>query len=212
MIHTHTHTHTRSVGLIWTRDRPVAETSTWQNTTVTTDIHAPGGIRTHNPTKWADAEPRLSPRGHWDRLVTFPMYKITSSISNGIVNLQKLFKQEKYIHKVFIQSQHINIQSTVHSFGYMFRFYQTILRPIFIIWRYVRSMYAYIMGYHIFYTQCECVCVCVCVCVCIYIVICIHIYIWPTALEGGEGSASRPGRYLPPGKSRYPLYRRLGGP
>jgi hypothetical protein len=33
-----------------------------------------------------------------------------------------------------------------------------------------------------------------------------------TALEGGEGSASRPGRFLPPGKTRYPLYRRLGGP
>ena len=33
-----------------------------------------------------------------------------------------------------------------------------------------------------------------------------------TALEEGEGSASRPGRSLPPGKTRYPLYRRLGGP
>ena len=33
-----------------------------------------------------------------------------------------------------------------------------------------------------------------------------------TALEGGEGSVSRPGRSLPPGKTRYPLYRRLGGP
>jgi hypothetical protein len=33
-----------------------------------------------------------------------------------------------------------------------------------------------------------------------------------TALEGGEGSASRPGRSLPPGKIRYPLYRRLCGP
>ena len=31
-------------------------------------------------------------------------------------------------------------------------------------------------------------------------------------LEGGEWSASRPGRTLPPGKTRYPLYRRLGGP
>jgi hypothetical protein len=28
----------------------------------------------------------------------------------------------------------------------------------------------------------------------------------------GEGSASRPGRSLPPGKNQYPLYRRLGGP
>jgi len=30
--------------------------------------------------------------------------------------------------------------------------------------------------------------------------------------RGGEGSTSRPGRSLPPGKTRYPLYRRLGGP
>jgi hypothetical protein len=28
----------------------------------------------------------------------------------------------------------------------------------------------------------------------------------------GEGSASRPGRSLPPGKTPYPLYRKLGGP
>ena len=33
-----------------------------------------------------------------------------------------------------------------------------------------------------------------------------------TALEGGQWSAARPGRTLPPGKTRYPLYRRLGGP
>jgi hypothetical protein len=33
-----------------------------------------------------------------------------------------------------------------------------------------------------------------------------------TALEGGEGSASRSGRSLPPEKTRYSLYRRLGGP
>ena len=31
------------------------------------------------------------------------------------------------------------------------------------------------------------------------------------ALEGGEGSASRPGSTLPPGKNRYPFYGRLGG-
>ena len=31
------------------------------------------------------------------------------------------------------------------------------------------------------------------------------------ALEVGEWSAARPGRNLPPGKTRYPLYRRLGG-
>jgi hypothetical protein len=32
------------------------------------------------------------------------------------------------------------------------------------------------------------------------------------ALEGGDWSATRPGRTLLPGKTRYPLYRRLGGP
>ena len=32
------------------------------------------------------------------------------------------------------------------------------------------------------------------------------------ALEGGEWSAARPCRTLPPGKTRYPLYRRVGGP
>ena len=33
-----------------------------------------------------------------------------------------------------------------------------------------------------------------------------------SALEGAEGSASRPGHTLSPGKTRYPLYRRLDGP
>jgi hypothetical protein len=32
------------------------------------------------------------------------------------------------------------------------------------------------------------------------------------AVERGEGSAPRPGRFLPPGKTRYPLYRRMSGP
>ena len=32
------------------------------------------------------------------------------------------------------------------------------------------------------------------------------------ALEGGECLAVRPGRTLPPGKTRYPFYRRLGEP
>ena len=33
-----------------------------------------------------------------------------------------------------------------------------------------------------------------------------------SALEGGEGLASRPGRTLRPGKTPYSFYRRLGGP
>ena len=30
--------------------------------------------------------------------------------------------------------------------------------------------------------------------------------------KGGEWSAARPGRTLTPGKTRYPFYRRVGGP
>ena len=55
-----------SVGLLWTSDQPDAETSTRQNTTLTTDRHPYlGGIRTHNPSKRAAAYPLLKPRGHW---------------------------------------------------------------------------------------------------------------------------------------------------
>jgi hypothetical protein len=32
-----------------------------------------------------------------------------------------------------------------------------------------------------------------------------------STLEGGEWSSAHPGRTLPPGKTRYPLHRRLGG-
>jgi hypothetical protein len=32
-----------------------------------TNIHAPGGIRIHDPSKRAAADPRLKPHGHWDR-------------------------------------------------------------------------------------------------------------------------------------------------
>jgi hypothetical protein len=49
------HTETpHSVGLLSASDRPDAETSTWQHTTLTTDRHpCPGGIQTHNPWKQA---------------------------------------------------------------------------------------------------------------------------------------------------------------
>ena len=42
-----------SVALLWTSDQPVAETRTWKHTTLRTDIHGPGGIRTRNPSKRA---------------------------------------------------------------------------------------------------------------------------------------------------------------
>jgi hypothetical protein len=46
-------------------------TSTWQNVqhSQETDTHATGRIRTRIPSKRMDADPRLRPRGHSDRLL-----------------------------------------------------------------------------------------------------------------------------------------------
>jgi hypothetical protein len=56
-----------SVGLLWRRDRSVAETSTWQHKrSQKTNIHSPGGIRTHDPSNRSAAAPRLRLRCHWD--------------------------------------------------------------------------------------------------------------------------------------------------
>ena len=56
----------QSVWLLWMSDQSIAETSTWQHTTLTTIIHAPGGIRTHNQRRRVAADLRLWPYGHWD--------------------------------------------------------------------------------------------------------------------------------------------------
>jgi hypothetical protein len=53
-----------SIGLR-TSDRPVAETFTWQHTTLTRSAHpCPGGIRPRNLRKRAVVDPRLRPRSH----------------------------------------------------------------------------------------------------------------------------------------------------
>ena len=65
----HTNDAPQSVGLLWTSDQLVAETSTWQHSqhSQQTNIHAPAGIRTNDLSRRAAAEPRLRPRGHWGR-------------------------------------------------------------------------------------------------------------------------------------------------
>ena len=37
-----------------------------------TNIHAPGGIRTRNPSRQSAADPRPRPLGHWDRRIRSP--------------------------------------------------------------------------------------------------------------------------------------------
>jgi len=88
--YSHTHTHIQSVGLPWTSDWPVAQTSTSQHTTLTTDrplpqntqhsqqtnFRAADGIRTRNPTKQTAADPRLRRHGHWNRRVLYTVMNI----------------------------------------------------------------------------------------------------------------------------------------
>ena len=66
-LQSHTDT-THSVGLLWTSDRPIVETSTLkQKHSQETEIDVSGGIRTGNPSKRAATDLRLRPRGHWDQ-------------------------------------------------------------------------------------------------------------------------------------------------
>ena len=56
--------------LLSTSDQPVAETLTWQHTTLTADIRARGGTRTRNLSRRTTAVLRLRPLGHWEEYVT----------------------------------------------------------------------------------------------------------------------------------------------
>jgi hypothetical protein len=68
---------THKVGLLWTSDQPIADASTYTGQhnieTHETNIHAPSGIRTHDPCNQAAADLRLRPRGYWDRELPIPV-------------------------------------------------------------------------------------------------------------------------------------------
>jgi hypothetical protein len=56
------------MGLLWTViGRALRTIPEYTQGSLGTYIHAPGGIRTRNPSKRTAADPRLRPRGHWDR-------------------------------------------------------------------------------------------------------------------------------------------------
>ena len=60
----------QSVCLLFTMDWPDAKTTHNTHnskTSMNPEGFEPGGIRTRNPNKQAAADPRLRPRGHWDR-------------------------------------------------------------------------------------------------------------------------------------------------
>jgi hypothetical protein len=61
----HSVTHARSVGPLWTSDQPIAETSTWQCTTLTTDRY---------PCPWWDSNPQFQQESfHDNQLIKYFM-------------------------------------------------------------------------------------------------------------------------------------------
>ena len=81
----HTQTHTHSIGLPWTSDRPVADTSTWQNTTFTkTNIHGDGRIRTRNPSKPAALDPHKNRAATGSAQITFQTKNNRKTLMFGI--------------------------------------------------------------------------------------------------------------------------------
>jgi hypothetical protein len=92
-----THTHTpQSVGLLWTRDRPVTEIPTWQHTTLTRDKHpCPRWDSNHDPSKRSAAVLRIRPRCRWDRrnhYVLFQSCVPTTGIFNKCTKNCALYK------------------------------------------------------------------------------------------------------------------------
>jgi hypothetical protein len=81
-----THNASQSVGLLWTSGQLVAETSTWQHITHTTDKHpCPGGIRTYDRRRRATVDLLLRPRGHWDRWSYKKYHNYTVKFTGDVV-------------------------------------------------------------------------------------------------------------------------------
>jgi hypothetical protein len=78
----HTQNTPHSAGHLWTNDQSDAETSTWQQTTLTRDKQpCPRRDLNHSPSKRTTANSRLRPRDQWDRrLWYFPRFNYPSSI------------------------------------------------------------------------------------------------------------------------------------
>ena len=94
-----------------------------------TNIHAPGGIRTHNLSRLATKDLRLRPRGHWDRLSLWLEHRIVQIKTNymGVKDMLMLvsvwrMKNDKFIHvRVFdifcwVKTQNFVDQDQLHFY------------------------------------------------------------------------------------------------
>jgi len=85
-----------SVGILWTSEQPDTETSTWQHIKITRDRNvSPGGIRIRNPRMQAAADPRLRPRGHWNRQTDFNVVYLYAFVVTTISYTIQKYLQKK---------------------------------------------------------------------------------------------------------------------
>jgi hypothetical protein len=64
-------------------------------------MHAPSGIRTRDPNNQAAADPRLRPRGHWNRhpeLLSRLYYSNLLTLYNSVVTILYHLLQKKELH------------------------------------------------------------------------------------------------------------------
>jgi hypothetical protein len=100
----------QSVGLLWTSDQLVAETSTWQHTQQT-DIHDHGGIQTHNLSRRAAADPRLRPRGHRPQI-----HNVNSNSQNSKGQYSLFSKKNPFI-RIFCISGWLALPINLHKWS-----------------------------------------------------------------------------------------------
>ena len=105
-----------------------------------TNIHASGGIRTHNFSRRAPADLRLRPRGHWDRHInhnlkmkpeTPPAPATYLAAQRHIIGFPykcMALNTKKFRHLEPYSQNNINI-SNIFLMGYMFRCQIAIFRP-----------------------------------------------------------------------------------
>jgi len=79
------------VGLLWTSDRPVTETS---DITQHSKLHGPGEVRTRNPNKRVAADPLLKPR--YRCFINLPIGSIVKQHTHAVLSCGILFENIKY--------------------------------------------------------------------------------------------------------------------
>jgi hypothetical protein len=71
----------------WSNRRRVLYMTTHNTNNRQTDIHVPGGIRNHNLSRRASADPRITSCGHWDRLHYTVLQRFTIRKQSFVMSL-----------------------------------------------------------------------------------------------------------------------------